>query len=253
MNGHADPLRSSARRREIFRGRPRNNRTGGTSKPPAPASDFGRFIFRTGSRREAAQDARRIVPRQHPARPVRRARSAQRDNVLELRTVLEEYASGAAALRRGEDQLHQLRELLAPTWPGALLAKEIAGIDGIAGGRLTLGIGVGSREDEFTVPGHALHGRGTRLESDLATYRKVWGGEPAGTGPNPAVPSGTRAAADGGLALYIGLRAIGSASGLLDPQSAPITEVSQRTRQGGLSQYLYHQGLPDVQNACQPG
>ncbi|WP_326615850.1 FCD domain-containing protein [Streptomyces decoyicus] len=44
---------------------------------------------------------------------VRRASSAQRDNVLELRTVLEEYASGAAALRRSEDQLHQLRELLA--------------------------------------------------------------------------------------------------------------------------------------------
>ncbi|MFJ8478380.1 FadR/GntR family transcriptional regulator [Kitasatospora sp. NPDC094011] len=44
---------------------------------------------------------------------VRRAGSAQRDNVLELRTVLEEYASGAAALRRDEDQLRQLRELLA--------------------------------------------------------------------------------------------------------------------------------------------
>ncbi|MGW9212406.1 FadR/GntR family transcriptional regulator [Embleya sp. NPDC055664] len=44
---------------------------------------------------------------------VRRAGSAQRDNVLELRTVLEEYASGAAALRRTEEQLGQLRELLA--------------------------------------------------------------------------------------------------------------------------------------------
>ncbi|MFE4449282.1 FadR/GntR family transcriptional regulator [Streptomyces sp. NPDC056796] len=44
---------------------------------------------------------------------VRRASSAQRDKVLELRTVLEEYASGAAALRRSEEQLRQLRELLA--------------------------------------------------------------------------------------------------------------------------------------------
>lgn len=43
---------------------------------------------------------------------VRRASSAQRDKVLELRTVLEEYASGAAALRRSESQLQQLRELL---------------------------------------------------------------------------------------------------------------------------------------------
>ncbi|MER7011586.1 LLM class flavin-dependent oxidoreductase [Saccharopolyspora sp. NPDC000359] len=82
--------------------------------------------------------------------------------------------------------------LLAPTWPGALLAKEVAGIDGTSGGRLTLGLGVGSREDEFTVPGLGLRGRGARLESDLATYRDVWGGEPVGGGPNPAVPRGTR-------------------------------------------------------------
>ncbi|MFH8409213.1 FadR/GntR family transcriptional regulator [Streptomyces sp. NPDC018019] len=44
---------------------------------------------------------------------VRRASSAQRNNVLELRTVLEEYASGAAALRRSEDQLRWLKELVA--------------------------------------------------------------------------------------------------------------------------------------------
>ncbi|MGI5341694.1 FadR/GntR family transcriptional regulator [Streptomyces sp. CA-181903] len=44
---------------------------------------------------------------------VRRAGSAKRDDVLELRTVLEEYAAGAAALRRSEEQVRRLRELLA--------------------------------------------------------------------------------------------------------------------------------------------
>lgn len=58
--------------------------------------------------------------------------------------------------------------LLAPTWPRALPAREVAGIDGVSDGRLTLGVGVGSREDEFTVPGHDRHGRGGRLEADLA-------------------------------------------------------------------------------------
>ncbi|PXX68626.1 luciferase-like monooxygenase [Nocardia tenerifensis] len=82
--------------------------------------------------------------------------------------------------------------LLAPAWPAALLAKEIADIDGISGGRLTLGIGIGSRAEEFTVPGHDLPGRGARLESDLALYRDVWGGNPVGNALNPAVPSGTR-------------------------------------------------------------
>jgi alkanesulfonate monooxygenase SsuD/methylene tetrahydromethanopterin reductase-like flavin-dependent oxidoreductase (luciferase family) len=31
--------------------------------------------------------------------------------------------------------------MLAPVWPGELLAKELAGIDGVSGHRLTLGIG----------------------------------------------------------------------------------------------------------------
>src|ERR1700689_3741547 len=50
--------------------------------------------------------------------------------------------------------------LLAPVWPPALLAKEIAGIDGISGGRLTLGIGIGARADDFVADGHELAGRG---------------------------------------------------------------------------------------------
>jgi DNA-binding FadR family transcriptional regulator len=43
---------------------------------------------------------------------VRRAGSVSRDKVLELRSVLEEYASKAAAVRRSEEQLRQLRQLL---------------------------------------------------------------------------------------------------------------------------------------------
>ncbi|WP_193047964.1 LLM class flavin-dependent oxidoreductase [Mycolicibacterium baixiangningiae] len=78
--------------------------------------------------------------------------------------------------------------LLAPTWPAALLAKEIAGIDGVSGGRLTLGVGLGSREEEFVTPGLGLAARGKRLESDLGTYRDLWRGE----GSNPVVPVGTR-------------------------------------------------------------
>lgn len=82
--------------------------------------------------------------------------------------------------------------LLATTWPGALLAKELAGIDGISGGRLTVGIGVGQREDDFVVDGHGPAGRGARLDRDLQTYHDIWAGEPVGGGPNAAVPAGTR-------------------------------------------------------------
>jgi alkanesulfonate monooxygenase SsuD/methylene tetrahydromethanopterin reductase-like flavin-dependent oxidoreductase (luciferase family) len=81
---------------------------------------------------------------------------------------------------------------LAPTWPGTLFAKEVASIDGVSGGRLTLGIGVGQRPDDFVVEGFGPGDRGRRMDRDLATYRSVWGGEPVGGGTNPAVPAGTR-------------------------------------------------------------
>ena len=82
--------------------------------------------------------------------------------------------------------------LLATTWPGPLLAKELAGIDGVSGGRLTVGLGVGQRPDDFIAEGYGPKGRGARMDRDLETYRDIWRGEPVGGGPNPAVPQGTR-------------------------------------------------------------
>ena len=81
---------------------------------------------------------------------------------------------------------------LAPAWPGTLFAKEIASIDGVSGGRLTLGIGVGGRADDFLVDSCGFADRGRRMDQDLETFRSVWGGDPVGGGPNPAVPAGTR-------------------------------------------------------------
>jgi alkanesulfonate monooxygenase SsuD/methylene tetrahydromethanopterin reductase-like flavin-dependent oxidoreductase (luciferase family) len=82
--------------------------------------------------------------------------------------------------------------LLAPTWPGELLAKELAGIDGVSGGRLSLGLGIGGRPDDFVADGAPIAGRGKRFDHDLETYREIWQGAPVGGGPNPAVPEGTR-------------------------------------------------------------
>lgn len=82
--------------------------------------------------------------------------------------------------------------MLATTWPAALLAKEAAGIDGVSGGRLTLGVGAGMRPDDFVAEGHGHAGRGARFDRDLETYREIWDGAPVGGGSNPAVPAGTR-------------------------------------------------------------
>lgn len=82
--------------------------------------------------------------------------------------------------------------LLGPVWPDVLLAKEASDIDSVSGGRLTLGLGVGGRPDDFVAEGHGMAGRGARMDQALDTFRSVWAGEPVGGGTNPAVPAGTR-------------------------------------------------------------
>lgn len=82
--------------------------------------------------------------------------------------------------------------LLGPTWPPLLLAKELAGIDAISGGRLTLGVGLGARPDDYAVPEYGPRGTGKRLDEDIETYRSVWRGDAFNGGTNPGVVSGQR-------------------------------------------------------------
>lgn len=83
--------------------------------------------------------------------------------------------------------------LLATVWPPTLLAKTLAGIDGMSGGRLTVGIGIGgNRPDDFVVDGRPPSKLGARIDHDLEVYRGVWRGDSVGGGENAAVPAGTR-------------------------------------------------------------
>jgi alkanesulfonate monooxygenase SsuD/methylene tetrahydromethanopterin reductase-like flavin-dependent oxidoreductase (luciferase family) len=78
--------------------------------------------------------------------------------------------------------------LLAPYWPSAaLLAKQLATIDRLSGGRLVVGVAAGGREDDFTATGSPFHRRGRWLDELLAEMKQVWAGEGAvpGIGPRP--------------------------------------------------------------------
>jgi alkanesulfonate monooxygenase SsuD/methylene tetrahydromethanopterin reductase-like flavin-dependent oxidoreductase (luciferase family) len=82
--------------------------------------------------------------------------------------------------------------LIAPAWPATLLAKELGGIDAVSGGRLTLGLGIGPRPDDFTIEEAPFANRGKRFDNDLKIYRDVWDGKPVGGGENAAVSEGSR-------------------------------------------------------------
>jgi alkanesulfonate monooxygenase SsuD/methylene tetrahydromethanopterin reductase-like flavin-dependent oxidoreductase (luciferase family) len=77
---------------------------------------------------------------------------------------------------------------------GALLAKQLASVDQLSGGRLVVGIAVGGREDDFVATDSDFAGRGKVQDTLLAEMRAVWAGEPRGTagviGPTPVQRGG---------------------------------------------------------------
>jgi len=76
----------------------------------------------------------------------------------------------------------------------ALLAKELATLDRLSGGRLTVGIGIGAREDDYTASGLAPRGRARTLEQQIAELRTIWQGAHRGyagrVGPPPVRQAG---------------------------------------------------------------
>ena len=67
--------------------------------------------------------------------------------------------------------------VLAPTRETTLLAREAATLDALSGGRLTLGIGIGVRKNDYLATGFDFHRRGRRVEEQLPLLRRLWSGE----------------------------------------------------------------------------
>jgi probable F420-dependent oxidoreductase len=63
--------------------------------------------------------------------------------------------------------------LLAPRHP-LVVAKELATLDHLSGGRFDLGIGVGWLKEEFDALGVPFHERGRMTDEHLAVLRRVW-------------------------------------------------------------------------------
>jgi alkanesulfonate monooxygenase SsuD/methylene tetrahydromethanopterin reductase-like flavin-dependent oxidoreductase (luciferase family) len=67
----------------------------------------------------------------------------------------------------------------------ALLAKQAATLDSLSGGRLTLGMAVGGRPDDYELSGVDFHQRGRIFERQLGEMTSIWKGETS-VGPAPA-------------------------------------------------------------------
>ncbi len=69
--------------------------------------------------------------------------------------------------------------LVVPQRNPLVLAKELATLDQLSGGRMILGVGIGWLEEEFEALGVPFAGRGQRTEEAIAAMRALWSQEQA--------------------------------------------------------------------------
>jgi alkanesulfonate monooxygenase SsuD/methylene tetrahydromethanopterin reductase-like flavin-dependent oxidoreductase (luciferase family) len=94
---------------------------------------------------------------------------------------LEPFAALAAAAAVTERVRLATMIAIGPLRNHALLAKQAASIDVLSGGRMTLGLAVGARHDDYEAAGIDHRGRGARLSEQLAYLRHGAGN---GVGPS---------------------------------------------------------------------
>ncbi|MFQ5860496.1 MAG: TIGR03619 family F420-dependent LLM class oxidoreductase, partial [Dehalococcoidia bacterium] len=115
---------------------------------------------------------------------------------LEPLTALAAAAAVTSRIRLG------ISVLLAPLRHPVLLAKVLATLDGLSDGRVTLGMGIGSRPNDYAALGVPFGRRGRRAEEMIQVMQQVWLGEPVQhqgefysvdvgpVGPRPVQPGG---------------------------------------------------------------
>ncbi|MGZ4680980.1 MAG: LLM class flavin-dependent oxidoreductase [Acidimicrobiales bacterium] len=85
--------------------------------------------------------------------------------------------------------------VVLPMHPAVEVAKQAATVDVLSGGRLTLGLGVGGRDEDYRAIEASFDRRHQRLDEQVALMERVWAGESpfddlTPVGPPPVQPGG---------------------------------------------------------------
>jgi len=78
--------------------------------------------------------------------------------------------------------------IILPAHAPVQVAKDMATIDQISNGRLTVGVGVGGREADYQALGAPFTRRWQRMDDAVEVMRQTWAGEPPFEGSDPVGP-----------------------------------------------------------------
>src|SRR5262245_61623077 len=79
--------------------------------------------------------------------------------------------------------------VVLPAHPVAVVAKQLATLDQLSGGRLTVGVGVGGRGHDLRAAERPSAGRHATLDAQVAELRRLWAGEPPFPRADPVGPA----------------------------------------------------------------
>lgn len=78
--------------------------------------------------------------------------------------------------------------VILPAHDAVAVAKQMASVDVLSGGRLTMGVGIGGREQDYRAINASFARRFPRMDEQVATMRRIWSGEPPFEGGDPVGP-----------------------------------------------------------------
>jgi alkanesulfonate monooxygenase SsuD/methylene tetrahydromethanopterin reductase-like flavin-dependent oxidoreductase (luciferase family) len=124
--------------------------------------------------------------------------------------------------------------VVLPAHNAVQVAKDMASVDRLSDGRLTVGVGVGGRRQDFEAIGGDFGHRWQRMDEQVATMRRIWAQEPPFEGSDPVGPPPVQVGGPPLVAGVMGPKALARAAqwavGVDDPTS--ITEVVGESRSG---------------------
>jgi alkanesulfonate monooxygenase SsuD/methylene tetrahydromethanopterin reductase-like flavin-dependent oxidoreductase (luciferase family) len=119
--------------------------------------------------------------------------------------------------------------IVLPAHDEVQVAKDMASVDRLCDGRLTVGVGVGGREHDYLAIGGDFSHRWQRMDDQVARMRRIWAQEPPFDGADPVGPPPVQADGPPIVAGVVGPKAIARAArwatGVDDPSQ--ITRVDR--------------------------
>jgi alkanesulfonate monooxygenase SsuD/methylene tetrahydromethanopterin reductase-like flavin-dependent oxidoreductase (luciferase family) len=92
--------------------------------------------------------------------------------------------------------------VILPAHDAVAVAKQMASVDVLSNGRLTMGVGIGGREHDYRAVNASFARRFQRMDEQVATMRRIWDGEPPFDGADPVGPPPVQ---EGGPSLVAGV------------------------------------------------